>query len=72
MPLTFLLLSLPVSIAAFLIIFAIASLHELFAAELPRPERRIALPIQRHCRRVCVPYAPGRKRHLAFYRLPIF
>jgi hypothetical protein len=66
MPLTFMLLSLPVSIAAFLMIIAIASLYELFAAEPPTSERRIALPIQRPCRRVRVPYAPRRKRHLAF------
>jgi hypothetical protein len=62
MPLTFLLLSLPVSIAAFLMIIAIASLYELFAGEAPRSERRIALPIQRHYRRACVHYVPRRKR----------
>ena len=50
MPLTFLLLSLPVSIRAFLIVFAIAFLHELFVVEPQKSELRIVLPLQRHCR----------------------
>jgi hypothetical protein len=49
-----------------LIVFAIAFLHELFVMEARKSERRIALPNQRHCRRALVPYAPRRKRHLAF------
>ena len=61
MPLTFLLLSLPVSIGAFLIVFAIAFLHELFVVELHKSMRRIVLPNQRHCRRTLVPYAPRTK-----------
>ena len=67
MPLTFLLLSLPVSIGAFLIVFAIAFLHELFVVEPQRSEVRIVLPDQRHCRRPLVPYAPRKK--IRFKRL---
>ena len=61
MPLTFLLLSLPVSIGAFLIVFAIAFLHELLVVAPQRSEVRIVLPHQRQCRRALVTYAPRKK-----------
>jgi hypothetical protein len=66
MPLTFLLLSLPASIGVFLIVFAIAVLHELFVVEPRKSERQFSVPNQRHCRRALVLFAPRRKRHLAF------
>jgi hypothetical protein len=62
MPLTF--LSLPISIAIFLIVFGIAILHDMFVVETRKSERRIAQPDKRYSRRALVPYAP-RKRHLA-------
>jgi hypothetical protein len=61
MPLTFLLLSLPVSIGAFLIVFAVAFLHELFGMEPQKSELRIMRRNQQQCRRTVVTYAP-RKR----------
>jgi hypothetical protein len=65
MPLTFLLLSLPISIGIFLIVFGIAILHDMFAVEPRKSERRVALPDKRHSRRASAPYAPRRKRHFA-------
>ena len=44
MPLTFLLVSVPVSIAAFLIVFAIAFLHELFVVELHKSSAEPCYP----------------------------
>jgi hypothetical protein len=61
MPLTFLLLSLPVSIGAFLIVFAIAFLHELFVVDPHKCERRSMPPNRRQCRPALVRYAPRKK-----------
>jgi hypothetical protein len=65
MPLTFLLLSLPVSIGIFMIVFGIAILHDMFVVAPRKSERQMALSNKRHARRALVPYAPRRKRHLA-------
>jgi hypothetical protein len=65
MPLTFLLLSLPISIGVFMIVIGIAVLHDMFVVEPRKSERRIALPNKRHNRPAMIPYAPIRKRHLA-------
>jgi hypothetical protein len=65
MPLTFLLLSLPISVGIFMIVFGIAVLHDMFVVEPRKSERRIALPNKRHSRMTLVPFAPRRKRHLA-------
>jgi hypothetical protein len=65
MPLTFLLLSLPISIGIFMIVFGIAVLHDMFVEEPRKSERRIALPNKRHNRLALTHYVPRRKRHLA-------
>jgi hypothetical protein len=65
MPLTFLLLSLPISIGIFMIVFGIAVLHDMFVVEPRKSERRIAVPKKRHSRVALFHYAPRIKRHLA-------
>jgi hypothetical protein len=65
MPLTFVLLSLPISIGIFLIVFGIAILHDMLVVEPRKSERRIALSDKRHSGRALAPYPPRRKCHLA-------
>ena len=64
MPLTFLLLFLPLSIGIFLIIFAIAALHEMFAMESQTSERRIALPNEGRFRQAPLRSGPKKSRAL--------
>jgi len=65
MPLTFVLLSLPLSIGIFVIIFAIAVLHELFAVESRTSERRIVLPNHGHFRQARRRSGPRKTRALS-------
>jgi hypothetical protein len=65
MPLTFLLLSLPLSIGVFLIILAIAVLHEMFAVESHTSEHRIALLNKGHFPQAPLRFGPRKSRALS-------
>ncbi len=58
MPLTFLFLSLPISIGIFVLVFALAILHDVFVAEVRESERDITVLVQNPRRKRFVQFAP--------------